>query len=155
MTTGEQTLAEEPIPERPETESSKMRPRAQTVSGVKPTHGRTKSDVTDRFVQYMRKEEEREGSQSPMSDQFSRTPTPVDEHVFPTSSSTPGSVGSRQEGREQEMEYAIDVELNVTISVDSGIIVLRSEEGSVIVACIAQVYTCLDYISCCFPFLQH
>ena len=134
-----EAITEEPI--RPESaqpsgspqESPQMRPRAHTYSGrLKPSHSRVKSDITD-IMQYMRMEEgRRESDELPQSPHTQAT---TEESSFHSGMGMKQDDLRQSDGTpvemEQEREFeipTIDVEVNITINVDSGVIVLRSEE---------------------------
>jgi len=116
-----------------------------------PIHRRFKSDITG-----MLPSEERTASRSPVPEEdlsplsSTPTPTPTEDTIFTTfepvshsrssllkSVSTPTpSVGHELEEEEEEGGRfslpSIDVEVNVTINVDYGIIILRTEERCVL-----------------------
>ena len=114
------------------TEESEMRPRADSYSGEKPSHKRVKSDITDDIIQYMRMEEGQGGSPtllSPVTSPTSEGPYPS----FEGMSEDEGRPESAEEvsGDNEDKTFpipAIDVEVNVTINVESGLIILRTEE---------------------------
>ena len=131
------TIAEEPV--RPvsaqDMESDtfedliEMRPRAESYSGEKPSHVRAKSDITD-LIQYMRMEEGQGGSPTLLSPVSS----PTSEGPYPSLGGISGDEGRPESsegvsGVEEDRPFAIDVvnEVNVTINMDSGIIILRTE----------------------------
>ena len=146
LSSGDSVIAEEPSAYSDDDQPKAppmLRKRAQTISTFKPAHVRARSDITDDIVRYMRMEEGRNGSATPPL----KTMPDVDDFPIPVPGSEAGmgtgqvegeadsewstSPGTHKEEEEKKDTYelpSIDVEVNITINVDSGRIVLRSEE---------------------------
>ena len=115
-------------------EEFEARPRAKSYSGEKPSHKRVISDITDDVIQYMRMEEGQGGSPT------LSVPSPTGEGPYPSFEERYEDE-ERSEPTEEVFEGeedkafpipAIDVEVNLTITVDSGLIILRTEERCVL-----------------------